>query len=138
MSQNKTLPTEFSVEDFIKNSAPEKADDSFRLIEIMEHLSGEKAKMWGASIIGFGTYHYKYESGREGDMCRIGFSPRKDKFSLYVLDFEDEKQNQLVEKLGKIKMSKSCIYFKKLDDLNIEALEELIRLSLKNTKEKWG
>lgn len=83
MSENKTKPTELSVEDFIRNSDPKKVDDSFKLAEIMEKLSGEKATMWVPSIIGFGKYHYKYESGREGDSCRIGFSPRKSAFSLY-------------------------------------------------------
>lgn len=73
MSQNKTKPTEVSVEEFIRKSDPKKIEDSFELVKIMERLSGEPATMWGPSIIGFGKYHYKYASGREGDMCRIGF-----------------------------------------------------------------
>lgn len=138
MPANKTQPTSSSVEEFIGSTDPKKIDDSFRLIEMMEKLSGEKATMWGPSIIGFGTYHYKYESGREGDMCRIGFSPRKDKFSLYLLNCNHPEELELVEKLGKVKKSVSCIYFKKLDDLDLGILEKLIALSLKNTKEKWG
>ncbi len=126
MSENKTKPTNANVEEFIRNSDPKKVADSLKLVEIMERLSGEKATMWGSSIIGFGTYHYQYESGRQGDMCRIGFSPRKDKFSLYVLDCDNEEELDLTEKLGKITRSKSCIYFKKLDDLNLDILEQLI------------
>ncbi len=138
MSANKTIPTEISVEEFIRNSDPKKIEDSFKLVEIMEKLSGEPAKMWGPSIIGFGNYHYKYESGREGDMCRIGFSPRKSAFSLYVLHC-DGSENPLVSQLGKIKLGQgSCIYFKKLDDLNLGVLEQLIKESLELTEEKWG
>lgn len=138
MSENKTKPTEISVEEFIRNSDPNKVEDSFELVKIMEKLSGEKATMWGPSIIGFGNYHYKYESGREGEMCRIGFSPRKSAFSLYVLHCDDS-ENELISQLGKIKMGKgSCIYFKKLADLNTEVLEQLIVQSLKKTKELYG
>ncbi|MGA9212404.1 DUF1801 domain-containing protein [Kaistella sp.] len=138
MSENKTKPTEVSVEEFIRNSDPKKIDDSFELVKIMEKLSGEKAKMWGPSIIGFGNYHYKYESGREGDMCKVGFSPRKSAFSLYVLHCEPESKNSLVSQLGKIKMGKGCIYFKKLDDLNVDILEKLIENSLTETKKRYG
>ena len=138
MSENKTKPTEISVEEFIRNSDPNKVEDSFELVKIMEKLSGEKATMWGPSIIGFGNYHYKYESGREGEMCRIGFSPRKSAFSLYVLHCDDS-ENELISQLGKIKLGKgSCIYFKKLADLNTEVLEQLIVQSLKKTKELYG
>lgn len=137
MSANKTKVTPASVLDFIRSADPKKEEDSQRLIEIMERLSGEKAMMWGPSIIGFGSYHYKYESGREGDMCRIGFSPRKDKFSLYLLHHE-EGERQLLDQLGKIKTGASCIYFKKLDDLNIDILEQMIIQSLEQTRKKWG
>lgn len=138
MPENKTKPTPIEVEDFIRQSDPKKIEDSLKLVGIMERLSGEKATMWGPTIIGFGSYHYKYKSGHEGDMCAIGFSPRKAEFSLYVLDGESEKQQEMIKDLGKIKMGKACIYFKKLDDLNLEVLENLIQDSLKSTKEKWG
>lgn len=140
MTQNKTRAHNASVADFINAADPKKAADSFALIEMMERLSGEKATMWGPSIIGFGTCQYKLTSGRTGDMCRIGFSPRKEKFSLYVLNCEgdNEAEMQLVDKLGKIKMGTSCIYFKKLEDLNLPVLEQLITTSLQNTKKKWG
>ena len=138
-NENKTKPTEISVEEFIKNSDPKKVEDSFELVKIMEKLSGEPAKMWGPSIIGFGNYHYKYESGREGDMCKIGFSPRKSAFSLYVLHCDTEAEKSLVSQLGKIKMGQAaCIYFKKLDDLNLDILEKLIVHSLEETKKRYG
>ncbi|MBW8361301.1 MAG: DUF1801 domain-containing protein [Kaistella sp.] len=138
MPENKTKPTKIEVEDFIRQADPKKIEDSLKLVGIMEKLSGEKAKMWGPSIIGFGSYHYKYASGHEGDMCAIGFSPRKAEFSLYVINSDSEKQTEMIKDLGKIKMGKACIYFKKLDDLNLNVLENLIRESLKSTKEKWG
>lgn len=141
MPENKTKPTEISVEEFILKSEEKKQKDSFELVKIMEKLSGEKAMMWGPSIIGFGKYHYQYKSGHQGEMCRIGFSPRKAAFSLYILscDLDNEKENTLVKQLGKIKMGKGgCIYFKKLDDLDQEVLENLIKESLKATKQKWG
>lgn len=138
MSENKTRPTAVSVDAFINNSDPKKQADSYKLIEIMERLSGEKATMWGPSIIGFGSYHYKYASGREGDAPRIGFSPRKDKFSLYIT-CDNNQHRDLTEKLGNIKLAQGgCIYFKKLDDLNIKILEKLIKQSLKDTKKMWG
>ncbi len=138
MSQNKTKAHNASVADFIYNSDPKKVEDSFKLVSIMERLSGEKATMWGPSIIGFGTYHYKYESGREDDMCRIGFSPRKASFSLYVLSCDGNDDLELVKKLGKIKMGASCIYFNKLADIDLNVLEALIKDSLEKTKLKWG
>lgn len=139
MSENKTKATEASVEDFIRNSDPKKIDDSFKLVEIMERLSGEPATMWGPSIIGFGKYNYKYASGREGEMCRIGFSPRKTKFSLYILNCVDEEHDELLNDLGKIQMGNAaCIYFKKLEDLNHDILEKMIVKSLEDTKKKWG
>ncbi len=138
MSANKTTATKMDVAAFIRSSDPKKVEDSFTLVALMERLSGEKATMWGPSIIGFGKYHYKYASGREGDMCRIGFSPRKDKFSLYVLDCDEKDQVALVKDLGKVTMTVSCIYFKKLADLDMGVLEKLITLSLERTKIKWG
>lgn len=137
-NENKTKPTDISVEEFIRSSDPKKIDDAFHLVEIMEQISGEPPKMWGPSIIGFGSYHYKYESGREGEMCCIGFSPRKAAFSLYVIHPDSEKQIKMVKELGNIKMGKGCIYFKKLADLNLNILRKMIKESLKATKEKWG
>ncbi|MBU8882545.1 DUF1801 domain-containing protein [Kaistella sp. DKR-2] len=139
MSENKTKPTALSVEEFILSSDEKKQKDSFELVSIMEELSGEKATMWGPSIIGFGSYHYQYESGREGDMCRIGFSPRKSAFSLYITNCGSEKESKLVEDLGKIKKGNGgCIYFKKLDELDKDVLKNLITESLKSAKKKMG
>lgn len=135
MSENKTKATQQSVEDFLATADPKKKADSEQLIGIMERLSGEKATMWGPSIIGFGSYHYVYESGREGDMCRIGFSPRKDKFSLYL---SWDRDGDLIQKLGKVKTSVACIYFKKLSDLDGAVLEQMIVESLADTKQKCG
>jgi hypothetical protein len=138
MSEIKTKATAEDVVAFIEKSDPKKVEDSFKLIEIMERLSGEKATMWGPSIVGFGQYHYQYASGHKGDMCRIGFSPRKGHFSLYILNSDSPEQSKLADRLGKIKKAVACIYFKKLDDLNLDVLEKMIRQSLKETKEMWG
>lgn len=102
----------------------QKKADSFRLIELLQEWSGFEPKMWGPTIIGFGNYHYKYESGHEGDAPILGFSPRKAAFSLYVYS-ETEKSKKLLAELGKFKMGKACIYVKKLEDINIPTLKEL-------------
>ncbi len=139
MAENKTQPTGASVEEFIRNSDPKKVEDSFKLIELMEKVSGEKAYMWGPSIVGCGNYHYKNERGREGDAPRLGFSPRKSKFSLYVLYKDHDDMDPLLENLGKVDVARGgCVYFKKLDDLNMEVLEDLLVASLKETKQRWG
>lgn len=138
MSANKTVATKISVDDFLSTLTDEtKRRDSYELISIMERLSGEKATMWGPTIIGFGTYHYKYASGREGDMCRIGFSPRKAEFSLYLTCNADD-FSAMLEKFGKHKTGKGCIYFKRLADVNRDVLEQMIKRSLKETKELYG
>ena len=140
MSENKTQPTRASVEEFIKSSDSKKIEDSFKLVELMEKVTGEPAVMWGPSIIGFGSYHYRYESGREGDMCRLGFSPRKSAFSLYILHCDDNQQeNDLLAKLGKFKLGAgACLYIKKLDDIHLDVLEQLLKNSLEETKRKYG
>jgi hypothetical protein len=127
----KTTETEVNVVDFINAFVDneQKRLDSFHLIELMKEWSGFEPKMWGPTIIGFGTYHYKYTSGHEGDSMLIGFSPRKAEFSLYVIAPENVK-TQLLEKLGKFKMGKACIYFKKLADLDIDTLEKLCKSTI--------
>ena len=126
MAKNKTSETAASVTDFINNFADtdQKRADSFRLIELMREWSGFEPKMWGPTIIGFGSYHYKYESGHEGDNPLIGFSPRKAEFSLYVFSPTPENKH-LLDDLGKFKMGKACIYVKKLSDISISALKKL-------------
>ncbi|MGE8424199.1 MAG: DUF1801 domain-containing protein, partial [Sphingobacterium siyangense] len=122
MAKNKTAYTEASVQDFIKTvDDPQKQIDSATLIQLMEATTGEPAKMYGPTIIGFGNYHYTYESGHEGYAPLIGFSPRKSAISLYVFTGADEHRH-LVDQLGKFKIGKACIYINKLSDINIEIL----------------
>ncbi|MBL0922967.1 MAG: DUF1801 domain-containing protein [Sphingomonadaceae bacterium] len=133
----KTRPTATSVHDFIEAVADDRQRaEAHRIAAMMERLSGHKPKMWGPSIIGFGSYHYKYESGREGDMCRIGFSPRKGQTVLYLVDgFLG--QAELMAKLGKYKTGKSCLYIKKLGDVDESVLEQLCVESLKWMAQKY-
>ena len=135
-TKNKTVETNVSVIEFIDSfvDKEEKKQDSFRLIEHMQKWTGAEPKMWGPNIIGFGKMHYKYPSGHEGEVPLLAFSPRKAEFSLYVIapgmDYE-----KYLDKLGKFKMAKFCIYFKKLDDINIGTLEKLCKASMKYVKE---
>ena len=131
MAKNKTNETEVNVTDFINSyvEKDEKKADSFELIKLMSDWSGFEPKMWGPTIIGFGSYHYKYESGHEGDMPLIGFSPRKAEFSLYVYSPTKESE-PLLNDLGKFKMGKACIYVKKLSDINIETLEKICKATI--------
>jgi len=125
-TKNKRTETEVNVTDFINSYVEneQKKVDSFRLIELMKQWSGFELKMWGATIIGFGSYHYKYASGHEGDCPLIGFSPRKAEFSLYVFSPTQDNKHPL-DHLGKFKIGKACIYVKKLSDINISTLETL-------------
>ena len=134
--KNKTTETTVSVTDFINSFADseQKKTDSFQLIELMKKWSGFEPKMWGPTIIGFGSYHYRYASGHEGDAPILGFSPRKAAFSLYVVSPGSENK-KLLDELGKYKMSKACIYVKKLSDINISALKELCIESIKYISE---
>jgi nucleoid DNA-binding protein len=126
MAKNKTTETNSSVTEFIDKVENElKRDDSFKLIEIFKSLSGFEPKMWGPTIIGFGSYHYKYESGHEGDAPLTGFSPRKDALVFYFTsDFKD--RELLLSQLGKHKSSKGCVYIKKLSDIDLKILEIMI------------
>lgn len=132
MAKNKTTQTEISVTDFINAVEDDtKRNDSFELITIMQKQTGFEAKMWGPSIIGFGSYHYKYASGHEGDAPLVGFSPRKDAFSFYAC-LTDENKEELLPNFGKHKVAKACVYFKKLADIDPEILKKMISLSVKN------
>ena len=130
-TKNKTTETEVSVTDFINSYVEneQKKVDSFRLIELMQEWSGFEPKMWGPTIIGFGSYHYKYASGHEGDCPLIGFSPRKAEFSLYVFSPTQDNKH-LLDDLGKFKIGKACIYVKKLSDINISTLETLSKTTI--------
>lgn len=135
-TKNKTTETEVNVTDFINSFVDneQKKQDSFRLIELMREWSGFEPKMWGPTMIGFGSYHYKYATGHEGDAMLIGFAPRKAAFSLYV-NTPGKDDKKLLDALGKYKMAKACIYFKKLTDLNLDALEQLSKASIEYIKE---
>lgn len=128
MAKNKTTFTEENVEDFINSfsETQQKVADSMTLLALFEELTGEKAKMWGTSIIGFGSYQYKYASGHSGDAPILGFSPRKAATSLYIYS-DTAKSKDLLIKLGKYKMGKACIYVNKLADIDINVLEELCK-----------
>ena len=136
MAKTKTTATTVNVADFINNfvETDQKKADSFQLIKLMEEWSGYKAHMWGPSIIGFGSYHYKYASGHEGDAPILGFSPRKAALTLYVYS-PTEESKPLLEELGKFKMSKACIYVKKLSDISIPALEKICKASIQYVNE---
>lgn len=137
MAKNKTTETENNVADFIATVENEaKRDDSFRLIELMREISGHEPKMWGPSIIGFGRYHYRYDSGHEGDAPLIGFSPRKAAISLYVFTGLDEHRH-LLDDLGKFKIGKACIYVNKLSDINEKKLIALMKKSIAFLKSKY-
>ncbi|MCR9065775.1 MAG: DUF1801 domain-containing protein [Cytophagales bacterium] len=136
---NKTTATEASVLEFIESIEDQiKRSDSMRLMKMMEEITGHSPKMWGPSIIGFDAYHYKYESGREGDMLKTGFSPRKAALSLYIMP-GFKRYEEILNRLGKYKISgKSCLYIKKLSDVNEEALRELIREGFQYMTNKYG
>ena len=129
MATNKTTETQNSVTDFINAVENEaKKNDAFELLQILKETTGFEPKMWGPSIIGFGSYHYKYDSGHEGDAPLAGFSPRKTALTVYFY-LPEEKRNELLSKLGKHTSSKACIYIKKLADIDIEILKMIILLS---------
>jgi uncharacterized protein DUF1801 len=135
MAELKTKPTEASVKEFL-NQIPDKQrrDDCFAIAKLMEEATGAKPKMWGPSIIGFGTFRYKYASGREGDWLVTGFSPRKNDLTLYIM-MGFEQHRELMEKLGKHKTSKSCLYIKRLDDIHLPTLKKLLKASIKQLRE---
>ena len=137
MSTLKTRLNDASVDDFI-NTVPDevKKKDSFALLELFSEITGEKPKMWGSSIIGFGQYHYKSERSRqEGDWPLTGFSPRKQNLSLYVMPGFDDYQD-LLDKLGKHKTSVGCLYINKLADVDLKILEKLVQKSYLDMKQK--
>lgn len=138
MAQNKTVETTNSVTDFINSVADEtKRNDSFQLIDIFQKQTGFEARMWGPAIVGFGSYHYIYESGRQGDAPVVGFSPRKDALTLYLSQGFPERET-LLNELGKHKTGKGCIYVKKLSDINVEVLQEMIQKSVNHTQDKYS
>lgn len=135
MAELKTQKNDASVEDYLNAVANEKRrEDSFVVNDLMKEVTGEEPAMWGDSIVGFGSYRYKYASGREGEWPVIGFSPRKQNLTLYIMDgFED--YDSLLEKLGKHKTGKSCLYINKLEDVDLHTLRELIKRSVEHVSE---
>jgi hypothetical protein len=136
MAENKTKPTEVSVADYIAAipEAPRRADAQ-ALLNLMQAATGEEPRLWGPSIIGFGSYHYRYETGREGDTLIVGFSPRKPATVLYGLRAAPD-VDSLLDKLGKHTSGKGCVYIKKLADVDQKVLAELIRKSAAATRAK--
>lgn len=138
MAKNKTDFTEESVIDFVESvEQAQKKSDSYQLIKLMSEISGEPAKMFGPSIIGFGEYHYKYKSGHEGKAPLIGFSPRKTAISLYVFTGLEEHKH-LLEDLGKYTIGKACIYIKKLSDINEQILICLMQTTIQYLETKYN
>ena len=132
MSELKTKKNEASVEGFLKSVENEKRrEDSFVVLDLMKEVTSEKPTMWGTSIVGFGSYHYKGASGREGDWMKVGFSPRKQNMTLYIMDGFGS-YDSLLDKLGKYKTGKSCLYINKLEDVDQTVLRELIKQSFKS------
>jgi hypothetical protein len=132
MAEVKTKETTASVAQFLKGiSDTQRREDCRAVAEIMRDVTGEEPKMWGSSIVGFGRYHYKYESGREGDWMITGFSPRKGDLTLYIMG-GFESSPELMKKLGKYKTGKTCLYIKKLADVNIGVLRKLVTKSVKS------
>ncbi|WP_164112679.1 MULTISPECIES: DUF1801 domain-containing protein [Sphingobacterium] len=138
MAKNKTEYTDEDVIAYIeKVENPQKKADSYRLLKLMEKATGQSAKMYGPSIIGFGNYYYKYASGHEGEAPLLGFSPRKAAISLYVFTGADE-HAYLLEGLGKFTMGKACIYIKKLADIDEEKLIRMMTVSINFIAEKYN
>jgi len=137
MAEIKTKATEVSVDDFIEAiDNPQRREDAKKVRALFERLTGEPAKMWGPTIIGFGSYHYKYDSGHEGVMCRMGFSPRKAELVLYVLTGAAGQEANLA-RLGRHRTGKVCLYIKKLSDVDEGVLEEMTANALAHMNERY-
>ena len=138
MTENKTKATDASVSDYIASRAQaQQGDDCLALMALLEQLTGQSAKMWGPSIVGYGSYHYTYDSGRSGEAPLTGFAIRGRELVLY-LSVDSEEQQALLTRLGKHKMGKSCLYFKQLADLDNSALEQLIAGSITELRQRYG
>ena len=138
MYELKTKLNDGSVLDFLNTIQDDKKrEDSLKIVDLMREESGEEPKMWGSSIIGFGTYQYKYASGQEGDWLLVGFSPRKQALTLYILP-GFERYPDLMSQLGKYSTGKSCLYIKKLEDVDMAALRKLVKLSVEVMRKSSG
>ena len=134
MAEAKTKPTTGKPDEFIASVRdPARRADAAALVRIFRRATGERPVMWGSSIVGFGKYHYRYASGREGDMCLAGFSPRSTALVLYALSGA-KGERELLARLGKFKQGKACLYVKRLDDVDAKVLEDLVRQSAAHTR----
>lgn len=138
MSENKTKPTNASVKAFIDSVEDEnKRRDCRTLLALMKEITGKRPTMWGTSIVGFGSYHYKYATGREGDWFITGFSPRKQDLTIYLMP-EIASDDPLLSKLGKHKLGKCCLYVKRLDDVDLAALRQLVSNSIARMRKHYA
>ena len=137
MAELKNKENNASVQTFLKTvEDKQKYQDCLEILKIMRDVSGKRAKMWGTSMVGFGRYHYKYKSGHEGDWFVTGFSPRKQSLTIYIMP-GFSKYKTLMDKLGKHKTAKSCLYIKRLDDVNTKVLKQLISRSIKDMQKMY-
>ncbi|MEM9670471.1 MAG: DUF1801 domain-containing protein [Pseudomonadota bacterium] len=135
--ENKTLPTATDPRDFVAGiEHPTRRADAETLLEFFADVTGMTAKMWGPSIIGYGSYHYKYDSGREGDMCMTGFSPRKANLVMYIMPGY-AKMGDMLDRLGKHKLGKSCLYINKLADIDMAVLEEIVIAGIEDVRGRY-
>ncbi len=138
MAELKTKSSNDSVQEYIKGITDTKRrEDCNSILHLMKEVTGEKPKMWGSSIVGFGTYHYKYPTGTEGDWFKTGFSPRKQNLTLYIMSGFDS-YDDLMSRLGKYKTGKSCLYINKLEDIDLDVLKKLISESLLMLDRTYG
>lgn len=134
----KTTQNEKDVRAFLNAVDHDKRrEDSLAVLEMMEKITGKEAKMWGSSIVGFDQYHYKYDSGREGDFFKVGFSPRKQSLTVYIMP-GFERYDELMQQLGKYKTGKSCLYINKMEDVDQNVLQQLIKESYEYMTKKYG
>ncbi|MBK7981381.1 MAG: DUF1801 domain-containing protein [Ignavibacteriae bacterium] len=138
MYELKTKVNDASINNFLNTIDDDKKREfTYKIIDIMKKVTKEEPKMWGTSIIGFGSYHYKYKSGHEGDMCLVGLSPRKQSITLY-LSYDITQHQELLTSLGKYKSGKGCLYVNKEEDVDLKILEKVISNAFKNKKNmKW-
>ncbi|MEP2531885.1 DUF1801 domain-containing protein [Shimia sp.] len=137
MSANKTIATDVDPVDFLAKAEPaRRREDGLVLLELFGRVTGFPAVMWGDSIVGFGRYHYRYKTGREGDFLATGFSPRKAQMSIYIMPGYQDYET-ILQRLGKHKLGRSCLYVNKLDDIDLSVLEELIETGMRDLHALW-
>ena len=137
MYELKTQVNDASITDFLSQIDNEtRRSDAYQMLDIMKEVTGEEPKMWGKSIVGFGSYHYVYASGQEGDWMLTAFSPRQASLTVYIMPGFDD-YAELMEQLGKYKTGKSCLYIKSLEDVDLKVLKKLIKQSVQDMKKKY-